>query len=282
MSLFANLRPLLSLRLGEIIVMSGFFTIGIFFAPINLRQHTSQLVWAFIGILAYILSVYTLNSYADYQADKINPRLAHLSRIKKKTYLALAITGVAAFAGIFGSLNLLLIPISLAAYLTWIFYYVLQYKGLPYIGTLIHFVAGILHFHFGFCSLLYPTLESLLSSVFFALVLSAGHVNHEILDYAADMQASVNTTAVRIGLQKANRNLLVLFLLGFVYGMFIFFFFYKAGSAFIVFPVASMISAGTGFLFFRKIPAAKFKLFYRSVFALAGLIFCLHRVLFPS
>lgn len=278
MNIASRFRALVSLRTGEILIMSGFFIIGFFFAPAPLQNNFLRFNLAVAGILAYILSVYTLNSYADYRADQVNPRLAHLSKLGRKTYLLLSILGIAVFIAIFGSLNLWLIPLSLLAYLSWIFYYILRYKGRPYAGTAIHFIAGILHFHFGYCAVHSPSAESVLGAVFFALVLSAGHVNHEILDYNADFLADVQTTAVKIGIPKANRNLLLLFSVSSLYGFIFSSLFREKYPAFFLFPLAALATVITGAVTAGKLPATVFRLFYRSLFALCGILFCAERI----
>ncbi len=278
MDLREKWMSVVSLRIGEVLLMSGFFTIGLFFTPLNPWEHPVRVLTACCAIFCYILSVYALNSFADYQADHLNPRLAHLGRISQGTYIWLAAASAIAFVCLFGYLSWLLVPISLVAYSTWILYYVFQFKGRPYAGTLIHLVAGVLHFHFGFVSLVAPSEQSLLVSVFFALVLSAGHVNHEILDYTADKQAKVNTTAVSVGPRKAHRNLIALFALGATYGLVVPVHFSGAPAIFLIFPLVSALAAFAGTFFFTPQSAVAFRRFYRVLFALAGVVFCLHKI----
>ncbi len=73
-------------------------------------------------------------------------------------------------------------------------------KGIPVAPTMIHFIAAIIHFIYGY--LLFPGYSlsnGLLIGSFFGLIFSAGHLNHELKDYENDKSCNFNTSAVTYG-----------------------------------------------------------------------------------
>jgi 4-hydroxybenzoate polyprenyltransferase len=73
------------------------------------------------------------------------------------------------------------------------------FKYKPVLGTLTHFVGQILHFEMGYSIIKETGSFSLLISIYFALLFSAGHINHELIDYEADKTAGTQTGAVYFG-----------------------------------------------------------------------------------
>ncbi len=59
-------------------------------------------------------------------------------------------------------------------------------KGKPVLPTMEHFLAGILMFLLGYSLFKQPDLEGFAVSGYFALIFSAGHLNHEAKDYEED------------------------------------------------------------------------------------------------
>lgn len=265
-------RLILSLRVGEIALMSGFFVIGSFFTGKNPWQTPGRFLLMSAGIIAYIAAVYMLNSFADYDADEVNPRLKPVRTIARNTYLKLTVITVCLFLAVFAFLDFLLILISLTAFFGWVLYYVYQFKGVPYAGTVIHFFAGILHFHMGYAAFSEPGPDSIAVSLYFALILCAGHINHELIDFEADSRAGVMTTAVKIGEKSALRNLMIVFAASLFAGIFISAARGGSDTMFFLFPAASTLSLVSA-PFFRNKKPRQFRFFYRSVFATAGIIY---------
>jgi len=91
----------------------------------------------------------------------------------------------------------------LAIFLIWFFYALPGFgKHLPVIGTILHVMVAIAQFNFAYL-FFYPISEtSLLLSLYFALLISAGHLHHEIIDYEADKSNGINTSTVKWGIRN--------------------------------------------------------------------------------
>lgn len=188
------------LRLPEILLMTGFSFVGILFVP-TVTVSVIPLVGFFVFF--YVFAVYALNSVMGYKGDQGSERLGNVSLISKKVYTITFVGCVFLFMIISFMINELVMWISLCSLAVWISYYVppLQLKSSFFGGTVAHFLGGILHFHMGYACFADPTVQSVMISGIFALLLGIGHVNHEIIDANADLKAGLRTTAVRMGLK---------------------------------------------------------------------------------
>lgn len=207
------------LRVFEILLMSGYFLIAYLFS-MDLTTH-KNFIWSFhfIAILFYIATVYMLNSYADYDHDQLNPRLNHLNKLSKNSFLKLSILFMSLSIGLSIFINPrlpILFGLSLAL---WFLYYCkpFRFKSLVLAGTIIHFIAGVTHFQIGYELSSHVDYLSIMISFFFATLLAMGHINHELIDRESDVIAGLKTSAVIFGKKKMLVLFYVLFVLSQIY-----------------------------------------------------------------
>lgn len=185
--------------------MTGFSVIGILFTNTAGLYDAKKLSIVFTIIMLYVMAVYFLNSFADYKNDALSDRLKKNSKIPRWGYFLLLLIATTLFVS--GSLlvNSYVAICNVMALLLWCLYYLppTRLKSTLFGGTIIHFAAGILHFHSGYCSFAHYSTRSILIAAFFALLLAVGHLHHEIIDYDDDLLTGNKTTAVRVGLHKA-------------------------------------------------------------------------------
>ncbi|MGE3825851.1 MAG: UbiA family prenyltransferase [Bacteroidia bacterium] len=193
-----------SLRLKEIILMTGFSFIGILFTETQTWNNWLKNITVFVFVLCYVMAVYFLNSFADYENDIQSKRLKIIGNLSKTNYFTLLVVFGILFSLLAISININVFVFCILAFLLWLIYYLppLRLKSSYLLGTLVHFTAGIFHFHTGYCSYNTYNLGSMAISVYFALLLSVGHFHHEIIDYESDKVSGSKTTAVRIGINK--------------------------------------------------------------------------------
>lgn len=196
--------------------MTGFSFVGVLFTSIEDWKIVPVFVTS-ISILIYVMTVFFLNSYADYSADQNSERLAHVGVIPRSTYaLLLAVTTVILLiTSTMISYGYLILMV--ASILLWCMYYLPPFhlKTRLLGGTVAHFIGGSLHFHMGYVGFGDSFDGGLGYSLIFSCILTAGHFNHEIMDYHADQKHGYLTTTVRWGVATGRvlRTLLSLFAL---------------------------------------------------------------------
>lgn len=72
-------------------------------------------------------------------------------------------------------------------------------KHAPIVGSINHFLGGIVHFLLGYTLNHALDLNGLVLSLFFGLVFAGGHLNQEVRDYEGDLLNGIRTTAVVFG-----------------------------------------------------------------------------------
>lgn len=226
----------------------------------------------FLFISFYVLAVYAMNSFADYDKDKNSERLKLVGNISKSTYTTLFVLFCVLFGFFAYTINITVLILSFAALLLWSTYYLspLRLKSTFLGGTLIHFLGGILHFHTGYCSYEAYNFNSLAISIYFALLLSAGHFHHEIMDHDDDKASGSKTTAVRIGTSRV--LLLRTFLIGFtlLYWVSIYFMNITGIGELIIFSIPTATLFAMSILMQDKNIKA-FQKVSRSIFLMAGI-----------
>jgi len=190
-----------SARSAEVALMLGFPITGALVAFDLPRQLFSLDLLTFI-IATFFLSsaVYSFNGWAGMAEDEKNIRLRDLKGKRGFFLLSLTVSAIV-FIIFYSFLSLFLVVSSLISFTLWMVYSFPKkgFKYRPVLGTLIHFVCQVLHFEMGY-SVIKPTDSySLLVSIYFALLFSAGHINHELIDYEADKEAGIQTGAVYFG-----------------------------------------------------------------------------------
>lgn len=200
-----------ALRVKEVGLMSGFFVIGAFWS-INDLSFSSVLnlftVWA-VSFFT-ILAVYAYNAAAGKSIDKSNKRLSSLEHFSKKTFNTLGslFVLIAVFFALYLDIKIAFLAITIFA--MWVSYahpkFGLKQKVLW--GTVLHFVAQILHFNMCYMVFEEISLFSILLSIYFSFCFAIGHLNHEIIDYDSDKKAGIKNSATSLGI-KFNYNLII-------------------------------------------------------------------------
>ncbi|HOE03860.1 MAG TPA: UbiA family prenyltransferase [Bacteroidales bacterium] len=192
-----------ALRINEVSLMTGFFVIGGIFAMDDINAETLlKLFWLCLLSFSTVLSIYSFNAAAGIRDDGNNLRLQNLWGIKSKYFLGFAVLSFLVSMGVSLILNTLIPAFTLIIIFIWILYShpAIGLKRKAIWGTVIHFLGQVLHFNMAYLAFSNLGLDSVLISVFFALAFSSGHLLHEIIDYDADFQAGLKTSAVKFGI----------------------------------------------------------------------------------
>lgn len=276
----SNLRNITSkFRLTEAAIVSGFTFLGILISAPSARSLFELRTIAFI-VASYLLivSIYSFNSWGGIRDDVNNERLVKNGLATPAEYLMTTIYTIAAAIAVFIIVKPGAVIYATAVFILWGIYSFPKFgaKYVPVAGTLIHIVVGMTQFNLGWLLFHETSEKSLIVSIFFALILSGGHVNHELIDIDADRSAGISSGAAFFGKRNWTILQLLISVSAFIVSVLITFSVMKEVSGFIVFSISSLIHVGfnvklmlTGgtqndFLMNRTI--------YRTVFALAGII----------
>jgi len=198
------MRMVQALRIPEAFIVAGFTFIGAFLAvpSMGILLSVREMLFLTASYLV-IVSIYAFNSWAGFAEDRANPRLALSVTLPRRFFACVSVLtgGVAVLLFIPTAPQAL--PYALLVWLLWSIYSFPRRgaKYLPVAGTVVHLFVGVVQFHQGWVWHAAPSSSSLLLSLSFALLLAAGHINHEMIDYEADRQAGIMSGAVRFGLR---------------------------------------------------------------------------------
>jgi len=204
--------------------MIGFATIGSFFAIDKLSYEN------FIKIVLFALSTFTLfaaiysyNSFGGLKDDILNKRFGYLNLNQKTFFKITFIIFLMCALIIYMYLSKYIALMGLISFILWLLYSApgIGLKRFPFIGTIIHFITQIIHFQMGYIVFLPLSYNSLYFSVYFALLFAGGHLHHEIIDYKADNDAGIKTTAVSFGVRNSFLLYYITFISSGVYLIFI-------------------------------------------------------------
>lgn len=234
-----------ALRSSEVLLMTGFSMVGTLFSGVMPWVAPLDHLTCFAITLIFVYTIYALNSFADHSEDRASERLRFTTLISAKRYLLLfALLGTTfSISGWF--LSKWSLVAGIVAILLWMMYYLppLRLKSKLWWGTVIHFVAGVFHFHVGYCYFAEIGTGSIVISSYFGLLLATGHVNHEIIDHQHDSSSGIATSAVRIGTARTQRIRTMLSILGLAVVSCLWFSDWLTNSEFVPFAVASTIMA---------------------------------------
>ena len=157
------------------------------------------------GILALAIHVYLYNAWAGLvydQADprrRIDPLLGGQLEPAKALVASLVSLGVS--LAIFLSLSVYLFLIALGKALLWFLYAHprIALKRMPVVPTVLHAAGGTLAVYLACAAMEGLSFNKIWVSLYFGLVLGAGHLNHELLDWEADRMGNFKTSAIRFG-----------------------------------------------------------------------------------
>jgi 4-hydroxybenzoate polyprenyltransferase and related prenyltransferases len=273
-----------SARFAEVSILLGFPMIGLFFAFKSADQLISLPVFLFTAaIFSLFTSIYAFNGLAGIETDFHNSRLSDLKGKKTSFIITLAVSLALSFI-LFFLIKPALALFAALSFLLWCVYSFPKkgFKYRPVLGTLIHFAGQIIHFLMGYAVLAPIDEGSAAVAVYFALLFSAGHINHELIDHDADDKAGIRTGAVCFGVQTWEKVSFALFLLAALYIsalsllkkelLVICFPFIIAGIIHIIFKICTFKkpSGQTKFLSERS--------FYRILYFAAGIAFITARI----
>ena len=268
-----------SARFAEVSILLGFPMIGLFFAFKSEEELVSVPVFLFAAaIFSLFTAIYAFNGLAGTDDDKHNSRLADLAGKRRSFIVTLAVSLMLSLV-IFFFIKPVLALFSGISFLLWCIYSFPKkgFKYRPVLGTLIHFFGQIIHFLMGYTVLAPLDKGSAAASVYFALLFSAGHINHELIDHDADEKAGTRTGAVCFGVSAWEKVSFALFLIAALYIsalsvlekelLPLCFPFIIAGIIHMIFKICSFKKASmqTKFLEERR--------FYRLLYFAAGIIF---------
>jgi len=212
------------LRVKEIILIGGITFIGLVFNT-NLFIPKIFLKWILIMLSSYSLlsHAFLSNDWSGYYYDKYDVNKKNRPLIKGE----MSLTEVRIL-----SLILLVISLILAATVSYISLIIvaaiviLNYlysgrkvflKSVSVISTIIHGLGASLGFLLGYTYNGTLDLRGIYFAFYFGIVYSAGHLNHEILDFDSDKKSGISTNANVVGKRKTFISSFILFSLSFLY-----------------------------------------------------------------
>jgi 4-hydroxybenzoate polyprenyltransferase len=274
------IKVIKSLRMPEAFLVSGFIFIGCLFGIYEAGFY-KIITLAVVFFISYtlMLSVYSLNAYLGFNDDKANPRLKELNLFSKTYYLGATIGLYAASLVASLILNTNNFYFHIIIFVFWFLYSIPGFgKHLPIVGTLIHFIVAIVQFNFAY-SFFSPISESsVLISFYFAILFSAGHLHHEIIDYEADAQNGIKSNAVLWGIKKMKYFSFGFFVMAYLFLIFLYHFSYINLIIYIIFGPTAFLQLVFFLLYYRNFETdlkarINYRLVYRIVFSISGVVF---------
>lgn len=196
MNLF--LKYLYALRLWEVTGKIGFVLVGGLFA---IKQFDVPTIVIFLKIAVYCLisglAIFSFNAWAGYNTDKVNKRLDALFIFSKRQlgFIAAILFTISVTIIMFHKQSIILT--ALGVLFLWFIYSMPKgLKGIPFGGILVSFITEILLFHLSYLFFSDYSFKSIFISIYFAVLVAAGHILHEMIDYEADMSTNFLTTVV--------------------------------------------------------------------------------------
>lgn len=274
-------RQLRCIRWSEVFVLQAPPVMGLAIGVESINLQTAgSIVATLLASLLLVAHVFVTNDLAGWTADQRDPgrrpRTMAMRGVTKPEMIRLSVLlgGAAAVLGAaVGPVSLLLcVGLGLAGLLYsdprafW--------KGVPAAGTLLHMVAGTLHFLLGVVAVRSIDPAAIGLGLFFGLVFSAGHLMHEVRDRKVDEENGIRTNAVAFGSVPVFGAGLGLFSLALVHLAVL----ALAGllpKATILTIAVLPIHLAAGLAVLRRglspLHQQRFQLFYRIEFALVGL-----------
>lgn len=159
------------------------------------------------GSIALTFHIFIFNDWAGHDKDVRDPQREMLvftqHRISKRQVAGVALLLLVLANIIFwfvGSLTMLLG--AAIASLSFLYSCSPNFgKHAPIVGSINHFLGGVVHFLLGYTLNHALDLNGLALSLFFGFVFAGGHLNQEVRDYEGDLLNDIRTTAVVFGRQ---------------------------------------------------------------------------------
>jgi 1,4-dihydroxy-2-naphthoate octaprenyltransferase len=241
-------------RVAEVLGKLGFVLIGALFAIRKIDMPTF-LTLGKIGCYSFVngLAIFCYNAWTGFEADKYNQRLQKIIEVKKGHML------LASLFLFFISLFIIFIHridiagTALAVWTGWFLYSwpEVNLKGIPLGGLVVSFATEILLFHLSYLFFMPYSYQSVSISLYFALLVSAGHLIHELIDQKADQEQNIRTTAVWLGQSKTTGVIKLIYLVAFLHLFAIFFVGYVSMSCALCLGLAQL---GSGLTYWKIQP----------------------------
>ena len=170
--------------------------------------------------------IYLLNDWGDARLNPEEPRQRKVQALKHPEVmserqvlgLAAALLGIALLGFFFLSRAVLVLNLLLVLITVLYSHPRIHWKGVPILSTLTHHLAfASLYFLAGWVLFQPFSRAAVEISLYWGLVLSAGHFSNEIEDFQNDSQAGIRTNAIAFGQRPVFRLGMALFLLASLY-----------------------------------------------------------------
>jgi 4-hydroxybenzoate polyprenyltransferase len=201
-----------SLRSLELLLMIGSPLLGVLFADPLAVNDSNAILRLFIfltGVFALGGHVYSYNSWAGLKADQNDKNKQDTApvtgEIKAPELLTLSVTLLVFSTVLLAVLDIKLAALGIGEAFLWFLYCNQHFllKARPILGSLIHIVTGEINFLLGYLFASSFYLRGALIGLFFALLFTGGHLNHELRDFEADRDNGYKTNAVTWGKYRA-------------------------------------------------------------------------------
>lgn len=265
-------------RVTEVILMTGLCMIGFFIGLDSISfQKTVKTFIVFTTVYFLFQSVYFLNSFWGAKNDCKNKRLISFLKNDLNRLLLLTIVTLLISLSFSWYLGKDIFILSFICFFIWSFYSLPYYGGKerPVIGTFCHFIAQIIHFHIGYLCTSQVSISSISISIYFALIFSAGHLWHEIIDYEADKMSCISTNAVFFGIKKTINAFFIINTISLVYLLYISIAGYLTSLTFYSLLGAGTVQLTIGLFFITKSNIMLKRIQYRSIYRISYLISCM-------
>jgi 4-hydroxybenzoate polyprenyltransferase len=217
-------RYLSCIRYREIALMQGAPILGATFAFGNATPDKlgALIVFAAASVLL-VAHIFALNDWAGVSADLNDPNKAPgvclTKGISRRHILVLSIVLLAGSLLLFRILGGCTFVLASAIAALGLLYSApaIPAKGVPLLSSVTHLVGGELHFLLGYAVFTPVNGRGMLIALFFALTVTAGHLNQEARDYDGDRLNGIRTNAVAFGRRRTFVAGLVVFSLAYGY-----------------------------------------------------------------
>lgn len=204
-----NLKSiLLSIRYRESLIFQSPTLMGlVMFLPNLSFHHIIEALYAGLGSFLVMASIFAVNDWADIDLDSQNTLKRNDTFLKlgiaPGQMLGLVISLAAGGIILFAALSRLHLLTALGAIAFGLAYSVpvrgLRGKNIPVFSSLLHFGGTLLSFLLGALTFAPADWHGLLVALHPAILITAGHLIHEVEDYEQDQLAHCQTNAVRFG-----------------------------------------------------------------------------------
>ena len=204
-----NLKSILSsIRYRETLIFQSPTLMGlVMFLPDLSFHHIVQALYAGLGSFLVMASIFAVNDWADIDLDSQNTLKRNDTFVKlgidRGQMLGLVIALATGGIILFAALSRLHLLTALGAIAFGLAYSVplrgLRGKNIPVFSSLLHFGGTLLSFLLGALTFAPADWHGLLVALHPAILITAGHLVHEVEDYEQDQLAHCQTNAVRFG-----------------------------------------------------------------------------------